>query len=82
VAATAARSALLCAAEHLDARRKLELLLKPAELVALLQPVGQLQQVPPDYKYVVWSAEALPPRFGSGSGAAADYQPVVDGPAS
>jgi hypothetical protein len=68
VAATAARTALLCAAEHLDARRKLELLLKPAELAALLQPVGQLQAVPPDYKYVVWSAEPLPPRFGSGSG--------------
>ncbi|WIA34086.1 hypothetical protein OEZ86_012463 [Tetradesmus obliquus] len=70
VAATAARTALLCAAEHLDARRKLELLLKPNELQALLQPVGQLQQVPPDYKYVVWSAEPLPPRFGSGDGAA------------
>jgi hypothetical protein len=70
VAATAARTALLCAAEHLDARRKLQLLLKPGELAALLQPVGQLQAVPPDYKYVVWSAEPLPPRFGSGSGSA------------
>lgn len=65
VIARAARTALLCAAEHLDARRKLELLLKPAEVKELL---GQLPPVPPDYKYVVWNAEPLPPRFGTGSG--------------
>ncbi len=48
-----ARAALLNVVQHLDARRKLELLMPPGEAQLLL---GQLPTVPPDYKYVVQAA--------------------------